>query len=80
MSFGGYLVERCVQECAAQIGRIFCLSGLPIAPFYLKIGLDIGRVFAKMLKFRWLFSSGLPTGCQKVPMHPNLNGKKYWFV
>ena len=23
------------------------------------------------------FSSGLPLGCQKVPMHPNLHGKKY---
>ena len=26
------------------------------------------------------FSSGLPMGCQKVPMHPNSHGKKYWFV
>ena len=51
MSFGGYLVKRWVQECAAQIGRIFGLSGLPMAPFYLKIGLDIGRVFAKCLIF-----------------------------
>ena len=49
MSFGGYLVERWVQECEAQIGRIFGLSGLPMTPFYLKIGLDIGRVFAKCL-------------------------------
>ena len=44
-----YIVERWVQECAAQLGRIFGLSGLPMAPFYLKIGLDIGRVFAKCL-------------------------------
>ena len=44
-------MERWVQECAAQMGRIFGLSGLPMAPFYLKIGLDIGRVFAKCLIF-----------------------------
>ena len=55
MSFGGYLVERWVQECAAQKGRIFGLSGLPMAPFYLKIGLDIGRVFAKCLIFDEFF-------------------------
>ena len=37
--------------------------------FYLKIiGLDKGRVFAKCLIFDE-FSSGLPLGCQKVPMH-----------
>ena len=39
-------MERWVQECAAQMGRIFGLSGLPVVPFCLKIGLDIGRVFA----------------------------------
>ena len=44
---GGYLVERWVRGCAAQIGCFFGLSGLPMALFYLKIGLDIGRVFAK---------------------------------
>ena len=44
-------------------------------PFYLKIDLDIGRVFAKCLMFD--DSSGLPIGCQKVPMHPNSHGKKY---
>ena len=43
--------------------------------FYLKIGLDRGRFFAKCLIFDE-FSSGLPTGCQKVLMHPNLHGKK----
>ena len=53
MSFAGYLVERWVQECAAQIGRIFGLSGLPMAPFYLKI--SIGRVFAKCLIFDEFF-------------------------
>ena len=55
MTFGGYLVERWVQECVAQIGRIFGLSGLPMAPFYLKIGLDIDRVFAKCLIFDEFF-------------------------
>ena len=44
-------MERWAQECAAQMGRIYDLSGLPMAPFYLKIGLDIGRVFAKCLSF-----------------------------
>ena len=46
---GGYLVERWVRGCAAQIGCFFGHSGLPMAPFYLKIGLDIGRVFAKYI-------------------------------
>ena len=41
--------------------------------FYLKIGLDIGRVFAKCLIFDEV-SSGLPIGCQKVPMYPNSHG------
>ena len=36
-----YLVDRWVRGCAAQIGCLFGLSGLPMAPFYLKIGLDI---------------------------------------
>ena len=34
-----------------QMGHIFGLSGLPMAPIYLKIGLDIGRIFAKCLIF-----------------------------
>ena len=51
MSFGGYLVERWVQGCAAHIGRLFSLSGLPMAPLLFEIGLDIGRVFAKCLIF-----------------------------
>ena len=76
MSFGGIIVERWVQECAAQMGRIFYISGLPMAPFYLKIGLDIGRVFAKYLIFDEFFL-WLTYGCQKVPMHPNSHGKKY---
>ena len=44
MSPEGYLVERWVRGCAAQIGCLFGLSGLPVALFYLKIGLDTGRV------------------------------------
>ena len=72
-------MERWVQECAAQMGRIFGVSDLQMVPFYLKIGLDIGRVFAKCLIFDefslWL--TYLPIGCQKVPMHPNSHGKKY---
>ena len=49
---GGIIVERWVQECAAQMGRIFGLSDLQMVPFYLKIGLDIGSRFCKMLNFR----------------------------
>ena len=46
-------MERWVRGCAAQIGCFFDLSGLALAPFfYLKIGLDIGRVFCKMHNFR----------------------------
>ena len=48
-------MERWVQECVAQIGCLFDLSGLPMAPFYLKISLDIGRVFAKYLIFDEFF-------------------------
>ena len=45
-------MERWVRGCAAQIGCFFGLSGLAMAPFfYLKIGLDIGRVFAKCIIF-----------------------------
>ena len=52
---GGYLVERWVRGCAAQIGCFFGLSGLPMALFYLKIGLDIGRIFAKCMIFNDFF-------------------------
>ena len=51
----GRIVERWVQECAAQMGRIFGLSDLQMVPFYLIIGLDIGRVFAKCLIFDEFF-------------------------
>ena len=69
-------MKRWVRGCAAQIGCFFGLSGLPMASFYLKIGLDIGRVFAKCIIFDEL-SFSLPIGCQKVLMHPNLHGIKY---
>ena len=52
---GGYLVERWVRGCAAQIGCFFGLLGLPMAPFLLKIGLDIGRVFVKCIIFYEFF-------------------------
>ena len=47
----GYLMERWVRGCAAQKGCFFGLSGLPMALFYLKFGLDIGCVFAKYIIF-----------------------------
>ena len=46
---------RWEQECADEMGRIFGLSDLQMVPFYLKIGLDIGRVFAKCLIFDEFF-------------------------
>ena len=70
----GVLVERWERGCAAQIGYLFGLSCLPVAPLYLKIiGLDIGRVIAKCL-FSMNFSFGLPIGCQKALTHLNLRG------
>ena len=36
--------------------------------------------FCKMHNFCWIFPFSLPIGCQKVLMHPNLYGKKYWLV
>ena len=36
---------------AAQIGCLFGLSGLSMTLFYLKLGLDISRVFAKYFIF-----------------------------
>ena len=76
---GGYLVERWVRGCAAQMGCFFGLPGLPMALFVLKIGLDIGRVFAKCI-ISMNFSFGLPIGCHKVLMCPNLHGKKCCLV
>ena len=49
---GGYLVERWVRGCAAQIGCFFWPLRYTNGPFfYLKIGLDTGRVFAKCIIF-----------------------------
>ena len=55
MSFGGYHSGKVGTGMCGPDGHIFGLSGLPIAPFYLKIGLDIGRIFAKCLIFDEFF-------------------------
>ena len=74
-SVGGYLVERWVQGCAAQIQCLFGLSGLPMVPFLLGKWLRcIGCIFAKCLifdKFVVWFTYTLSKS-----MHPNLHGKK----
>ena len=77
---GGYLMERWVRGCVAQIGCFFCLSGFPMAPFLFENWFRYRSHFRKMHNFRWIFPFSLPTGCQKVLMHPNLYGKKYWLV
>ena len=74
---GGYLMERWVRGCAAQIGCFFGRSGLTMAPFHLTTGLDIGRVFEKCIIFDEFFLWFTYRVCQKVLMHPNLHGKKY---
>ena len=48
---GGYLVERWVRGCAAQIGAFSISQVFQWPLFYLKIGLDIGRIFAKCIIF-----------------------------
>ena len=35
LSTGGYLMERWVRGCSAQIGCFFRLSGLAMAPFFI---------------------------------------------
>ena len=45
MSFGGYHSGKVGTGMCGPDGRIFGLSGLPMAPLYLKIGLDIGLGF-----------------------------------
>ena len=77
---GGYLVERWVWGCAAQIGCFFGLSSFPMAPFLFENWFRYRLHFCKMHNFRWIFPFSLPIGCQKVLMHPNLYGKKYWLV
>ena len=60
-------MERWVQGCAAQMGRLFGLSGLLMTPFYLKIGLDIGCGFEKKKAFNDFFFLWLtlPIGVKK---------------
>ena len=73
---GGYLVERWVRGCAAQIGCFFGLSGFAMAPFLFENWFrytHVGRVFAKCMNLPF----GLSIGCQKVLMHPNLHCKKH---
>ena len=74
---GGYLVERWVRECAAQIGCFVGLSGLPMAPFLFENWFRYRLRFCKIHNFQGIFSFSLPIGCQKVLMHVNLHGKKY---
>ena len=70
----GYLVERWVRGCAAQIGCFFGLSDLQINGLFFFIWklVQIWSRFAKCLIFDIFFL------CQKVLMHPNLHGKMYW--
>ena len=52
---GGYLVERWVRGCAAQIGCLFGLSGLPMAPFLFENWFRYRSRFCKMPNFLWIF-------------------------
>ena len=49
---GGYLVERWVRGCAAQIGCFFGLSGLPMAPFLFENWFRYRSHFCKMQNFQ----------------------------
>ena len=51
MSFGGYHSGKVGTGVCGPDGAHF-RPLRPMAPFYLKIDLDIGRVFAKILNFR----------------------------
>ena len=70
---GGYLVERWVRGCVAQIRCFFGLSGFPMAPFLFENWFRYRSHFCKMHNFRWIFPFSLPIGCQKVliciPIH-----------
>ena len=77
---GGYLVERWIRGCAAQIGCFFGLSGFAMAPFLFENWFWYKSRFFQIHNFRWIFSFGLSIGCQKVLMHPNLHCKKHWLV
>ena len=48
----GYLVERWVRGCAAQIGCFFGLSGFPMAPFLFEYWFRYRLHFCKMHTFR----------------------------
>ena len=48
-------MERWVRGCAAQIGTFSASQVYQWPLFYLKIGLDIGRDFAKCLIFDYFF-------------------------
>ena len=52
---GGYLVERWVRGCAAQIRCFFGLSGLPMAPFLFENWFRYRSRFCKMHNFLWIF-------------------------
>ena len=53
---GGYLVERWVRGCVAQIGCFFSASQVFQWPlFYVKIGSDYRSCFCKMCNFRCFF-------------------------
>ena len=49
---GGYLVERWVRGCAAQIGCFFGLSGFAMAPFLFENWFRYRSRFCKMHNFR----------------------------
>ena len=51
----GYLVERWVRGCVAQIGCFFGLSGFPMAPFLFENWFRYRLRFCKMHNFRWIF-------------------------
>ena len=73
-------MERWVRGCAAQIGCFFGLSGLPMAPFLFENWFRYRSHFLQNTKFSMNFSFGLPIGCQKVLMCPNLHSKKCCLV
>ena len=77
---GGVLSGKVGTGMCAQIGCFFGLSGFPMAPFLFENWFRNRSYFWKMHTFRWIFPFSLPIGCQKVLMHPNLYGKKYWLV
>ena len=49
---GGYLVERWVRGCVAQIGCFFGLSGFAMAPFLFENWFRYRSRFCKMHNFR----------------------------